>query len=92
MGTIQMKPQEQGGCVDAHLNVYGTVNLKAAGPCRLYVNYCQCLTMFIFPDLSTHPGSVGGPTYSNVDHGRPWTAISLKNVLTCKRMGYVQKQ
>ncbi|CAE6487126.1 unnamed protein product [Rhizoctonia solani] len=30
IGTILMKPKEQGGCVDARLNVYGTQNLKVA--------------------------------------------------------------
>ncbi|KAG8698578.1 hypothetical protein FRC08_005831 [Ceratobasidium sp. 394] len=30
IGTIPMKPKEQGGCVDARLNVYGTTNLKVA--------------------------------------------------------------
>ncbi|CAE6402737.1 unnamed protein product [Rhizoctonia solani] len=30
VGTILMKPKEQGGCVDARLNVYGTQNLKVA--------------------------------------------------------------
>ncbi|KAG8763317.1 hypothetical protein FRC12_008612 [Ceratobasidium sp. 428] len=29
-GTIPMKPKEEGGCVDARLNVYGTQNLKVA--------------------------------------------------------------
>ncbi|KAJ1301251.1 hypothetical protein OPQ81_003659 [Rhizoctonia solani] len=29
-GTVLMKPKEQGGCVDARLNVYGTHNLKVA--------------------------------------------------------------
>ncbi|KAG9097999.1 hypothetical protein FRC06_006932 [Ceratobasidium sp. 370] len=30
IGTIPMKPKEQGGCVDARLNVYGTTGLKVA--------------------------------------------------------------
>ncbi|KAG8736595.1 hypothetical protein FRC10_009142 [Ceratobasidium sp. 414] len=30
-GTVPMKPQEENGCVDARLNVYGTRNLKVAG-------------------------------------------------------------
>ncbi|KAG9116045.1 hypothetical protein FRC07_007492 [Ceratobasidium sp. 392] len=30
IGTIPMKPQSQGGCVDGRLNVYGTTNLKVA--------------------------------------------------------------
>ncbi|CAE6483071.1 unnamed protein product [Rhizoctonia solani] len=30
VGTVLMKPREQGGCVDARLNVYGTQNLKVA--------------------------------------------------------------
>ncbi|KAG8715208.1 hypothetical protein FRC08_010871 [Ceratobasidium sp. 394] len=29
-GTVLMKPQEDNGCVDARLNVYGTQNLKVA--------------------------------------------------------------
>ncbi|KAG8744521.1 hypothetical protein FRC10_009973 [Ceratobasidium sp. 414] len=29
-GTVLMKPQEENGCVDARLNVYGTQNLKVA--------------------------------------------------------------
>lgn len=31
-----MKPREQGGVVDARLNIYGTVNLKIVGV------FCQC--------------------------------------------------
>jgi alcohol oxidase len=31
--TVPMKPREDGGCVDARLNVYGTQNLKVAGTC-----------------------------------------------------------
>ncbi|KAF8667990.1 GMC oxidoreductase [Rhizoctonia solani] len=30
VGTVLMKPKEQGGCIDARLNVYGTQNLKVA--------------------------------------------------------------
>ncbi|CAE6427618.1 unnamed protein product [Rhizoctonia solani] len=30
VGSVQMKPKEQGGCVDPRLNVYGAVNLKVA--------------------------------------------------------------
>ncbi|QRW25984.1 GMC oxidoreductase [Rhizoctonia solani] len=30
VGSVQMKPREQGGCVDPRLNVYGAVNLKVA--------------------------------------------------------------
>ncbi|KDN42051.1 hypothetical protein RSAG8_07096, partial [Rhizoctonia solani AG-8 WAC10335] len=30
VGTVLMKPKEQGGCVDGRLNVYGTQNLKVA--------------------------------------------------------------
>ncbi|KAF8604555.1 alcohol oxidase [Ceratobasidium sp. AG-I] len=30
IGTVRMKPREQGGCVDARLNVHGTQNLKVA--------------------------------------------------------------
>ncbi|CAE6479537.1 unnamed protein product [Rhizoctonia solani] len=30
VGTIQMKPRENRGCVDSRLNVYGTSNLKVA--------------------------------------------------------------
>ncbi|KAF8752311.1 hypothetical protein RHS01_07964 [Rhizoctonia solani] len=29
-GTLPMKPEKQGGCVDPRLNVYGTTNLKVA--------------------------------------------------------------
>ncbi|CAE6469520.1 unnamed protein product [Rhizoctonia solani] len=36
--TIQMKPKEKGGCVDARLNVYGTENLKVADLSILPVN------------------------------------------------------
>ena len=31
IGTCAMKPREQGGVVDARLNVYGVQNLKIAG-------------------------------------------------------------
>ena len=31
IGTCAMKPREQGGVVDARLNVYGVKNLKIAG-------------------------------------------------------------
>jgi alcohol oxidase len=31
LGTCAMKPREEGGVVDARLNVYGTQNLKVAG-------------------------------------------------------------
>jgi hypothetical protein len=31
VGTCAMKPREQGGVVDARLNVYGVQNLKIAG-------------------------------------------------------------
>ncbi|CEL53372.1 Alcohol oxidase OS=Pichia angusta GN=MOX PE=3 SV=1 [Rhizoctonia solani AG-1 IB] len=30
VGSVQMKPKENGGCVDSRLNVYGTINLKVA--------------------------------------------------------------
>ncbi|QRV99087.1 GMC oxidoreductase [Ceratobasidium sp. AG-Ba] len=30
IGTVPMRPKEQGGCVDSRLNVYGTTNLKVA--------------------------------------------------------------
>ncbi|QRW26048.1 GMC oxidoreductase [Rhizoctonia solani] len=30
VATVMMKPKDQGGCVDARLNVYGTQNLKVA--------------------------------------------------------------
>ncbi|KAG8687027.1 hypothetical protein FRC11_007934, partial [Ceratobasidium sp. 423] len=38
VATIQMKPKEKGGCVDARLNVYGTENLKVADLSILPVN------------------------------------------------------
>ncbi|KAJ1301180.1 hypothetical protein OPQ81_003591 [Rhizoctonia solani] len=38
VATIQMKPKEEGGCVDARLNVYGTENLKVADLSILPVN------------------------------------------------------
>jgi hypothetical protein len=49
MGTIQMKPKEKGGCVDARLNVHGTTNLKVAG---WYIFFLflkdRLLIMFVF--------------------------------------------
>jgi choline dehydrogenase-like flavoprotein len=36
MGTCAMKPREEGGVVDARLNVYGVEGLKVAGMgCRI---------------------------------------------------------
>ncbi|KAG8700332.1 hypothetical protein FRC09_006017 [Ceratobasidium sp. 395] len=44
IGTIPMKPNEQGGCVEARLNVYGTLSLKVADlsilPSNVGANTC----------------------------------------------------
>ncbi|KAG8699513.1 hypothetical protein FRC09_006575 [Ceratobasidium sp. 395] len=44
IGTIPMKPKEQCGCVDARLNVYGTLSLKVADlsilPSNVGANTC----------------------------------------------------
>lgn len=36
LGTLAMKPREDGGVVDKDLNVYGVANLKVAGELNLY--------------------------------------------------------
>jgi alcohol oxidase len=63
MGTCAMKPREQGGVVDARLNVYGVQNLKIAG------NYPTILCFILISDpfrsdLSIAPGNVGANTYN----------------------------
>ena len=40
IGTIPMKAEKQGGCVDSRLNVYGTANLKVAG---IYAPYLHVM-------------------------------------------------
>ena len=60
-----MKPREQGGVVDARLNVYGVQNLKIAGN-----NSTILFQMFVkyqissVSDCSITPGNVAANTYN----------------------------
>ena len=60
-----MKPREQGGVVDARLNVYGVQNLKIAGnfPTILLEGVCLISDLFC-SDCSITPGNVGANTYN----------------------------
>ena len=59
-----MKPREQGGVVDARLNVYSVQNLKIAGNqltifLEEFVRY-----LILCSDLSIAPGNVGANPYN----------------------------
>ena len=52
-----MKPRDQGGVVDARLNVYGVKGLKVAG---MYLRpYLCCVLIVGLLDLSICPSNVG---------------------------------
>ena len=57
IGTCAMKPREQGGVVDARLNVYGVQNLKIAGnyPTILLEEFVMCLTPSVQTAVSHQP-------------------------------------
>ena len=61
-----MKPREQGGVVDARLNVYGVQNLKIAGNYlhNLLEEFSKYLIHFVISDCSIAPGNVGANTYN----------------------------
>src|SRR5882757_7617541 len=63
LGTCAMKPREEGGVVDARLNVYGTQNLKVAGmsPSSLSFDDMQPMDP---SDCSIPPANVGANTYN----------------------------
>ena len=61
-----MKPREQGGVVDARLNVYGVQNLKVAGNYILPF-FCEefVINKYLIPsDCSIAPGNVGANAYN----------------------------
>ena len=55
IGTCAMKPREQGGVVDARLNVYGVQNLKIAGnyPTILPTILLEEFVMYLTPSVQT---------------------------------------
>lgn len=57
-----MKPREQGGVVDARLNVYGTQNLKVAGVFPISPLCNMKLKQLL--DCSIPPANVGANTYN----------------------------
>ena len=65
-GTCAMKPREQGGVVDARLNVYGVQNLKVAGNDPTTFAKAWYIFELFCPssDLSIAPGDVGANTYN----------------------------
>ena len=65
IGTCAMKPREQGGVVDARLNVYGVQNLKIAGNYHFYAKVQVCYMFDPFcSDCSITPANVGANTYN----------------------------
>jgi alcohol oxidase len=63
-----MKPREQGGVVDARLNVYSVQNLKIAGnyPTILWKRLLHIMIISdpFCSDCSIAPGNVGANTYN----------------------------
>ena len=57
-----MKPREQGGVVDARLNVYGVQNLKIAG--NFPTHSFGYISDPFYSDCSIAPGNVGANTYN----------------------------
>ena len=66
MVTCAMKPREQGGVVDARLNVYSVQNLKIAGnyPIILYKSLLHIISDPFCSDCSIAPANVGANTYN----------------------------
>lgn len=61
LGTCKMAPREEGGVVDAELNVYGVKGLVRIFGCRLHVRLWLTLLQKV-ADLSIPPKNVGANT------------------------------
>lgn len=57
MGTCAMKPREEGGVVDANLNVYGVEGLKVLGT-HDFISPVRTVILQHLEDLSIPPSNV----------------------------------